>query len=262
MSIADEVWERAEASGSHARADHLKQKRKSSRIPWISETKLVPSPTSTLRKVSGETLGKIFRGKEVRMFPRRESKQPAAKAKENVEAFGAEGEEVRRWPGRASSMIQSWSVTCGSAPSSSKGTPKWRRRRRCSLQKARRWMIFGARVVVICLRTSRACRRKSKKPRPNPSWPPKLGRQKSSREGVGRHGLRANVPSSFLIRTLFHRPRKPQARDLLSTYLWPSFHDTLQDYMCRKLVSLKRRAAHWTLLRLRALNFFLYDIPD
>ena len=32
------------------------------------------------------------------MFPGRESKQPAAKAKEKVEAFAAEGEEVRRRP--------------------------------------------------------------------------------------------------------------------------------------------------------------------
>ena len=72
-------------------------KKKSARLPRSSETKLASGPTSLLRKVAGKTDGNISR-KKVRMFPRRESKQPTPKAKENVEAFGAEGEEVRRRP--------------------------------------------------------------------------------------------------------------------------------------------------------------------
>ena len=51
--------------------------------------------SSTLPQVSGNTKEKSLR---VRLFPGGESKQPAGKAKEKVEAFGAEGDEVRRRP--------------------------------------------------------------------------------------------------------------------------------------------------------------------
>ena len=91
MSIADTGWERA------MHLEHMPQRRelvtsskkeKSARLPRSSETKLASSPTSTVRKVSGNIEEHIFR-KKVRMFPGRESKQPAAEAKEHVEAFGA-----------------------------------------------------------------------------------------------------------------------------------------------------------------------------
>ena len=66
---------------------------------------------------------------------------------------------------------------------------------------------------------------------------------------MGSEGL----PSSILIRTLLHS--HPQARDLLSMPLaLTSRH--LADSLSCKLESLKRRAAHWTFLGLRALNVF------
>ena len=73
---------------------------------------------------------------------------------------------------------------------------------------------------------------------------------------LGERVSTPGAPRDFLPRFSSGRSSTaPQAPDLLFVLL-ALIARHLADSMCRKLVSLKRRAAHWTLLRLRALNFF------
>ena len=216
MSIADAGWERAKHLELVRELVTSSDRKKNVVLPRSSETKRAPSPTRTLRRVSGNTEEHLLR-KKARIFLVRESKQSA----EKTSRISAEGEEVRRRPGERVRCC-SLGVSLVAAPRSSKGAPRWRQRRHV------RHTVDGdllenitrlSRKIEVALTES----------------------QLNLRVGSGVLGERFRS-TSFIDS---HSNALPQPRKA--------------DSLSRTLRLLKRRAAHWTLRRLRALNFFLYD---
>ena len=148
---------------------------------------------------SRETPKNIFRGK--RLGFHHEGKQPAAKAKKTVEPFGSVGGKVRRRPGERVRRCSLWLSLVAARRVGAKerrggdggGAARYRR--------TRRWMMF--RHTVDGENFTRLSR-KIEEAETESQLAPQVGRQNSWREGVGAWGIEG-LPSSILIRTVFHR---------------------------------------------------------
>ena len=227
------------------------KKKKSARLPRSSETKLASSPTSTLRKVLEKHRGTYFTKEGWGCSP---DGSPSSRQRRQSKRSRLSGPRARK---------------CGVGPESEFDVAAlacrlWQRaepeQRNAEVETEVALLVTEGALVsdvrnTVDGRAPRTCCGKSKQPRPSPSWPFELG-VVFLEGGYWRLGLRgSSFPDS-------HPDGLPQPRKhaTFSQNLQLNFTKHCR-LTVRKLGSLKRSAAHWTLLSTSGSHFF-YEILD